>query len=114
MQSEIIQTVGRLRAHLRPLEPLKYYFCADYDLSFLLEHSLKVTTLDAFEITPLAGTPTQMGRWAAIELLQKLPQQGLTSRKSPKPKLHFLSVLLKDELANCLVRLGVGSCSKNY
>jgi hypothetical protein len=81
VQSEIIQTVGRLRAHLRPLEPLKYYFCADYDLSFLLEHSIKVTTLDAFEITPLAGTPTQMGRWAAIELLSKASSTGADIQK---------------------------------
>jgi hypothetical protein len=81
VQSEIIQTVGRLRAHLRPHQQLKYYFCADYNISFLEEQSLKVTTLDAFEITPLAGTPTQMGRWAAIELLSKASSTGLDIQK---------------------------------
>jgi transcriptional regulator with XRE-family HTH domain len=81
VQSEIIQTVGRLRSHLRPHEQLKYYFCADYDLSFLLEHSIKVTTLDAFEITPLAGTPTQIGRWEVLKLLSKALETGQDIQK---------------------------------
>lgn len=81
VQSEIIQTVGRLRSHLRPQEQLKYYFCADYDLSFLLEHSIKVTTLDAFEITPLAGTPTQIGRWEVLKLLSKALETGQDIQK---------------------------------
>jgi len=50
-------------------------------LEFPMEHSLKVITLDAFEITPLAGTPTQMGRWAAIELLSKASSTGLDIQK---------------------------------
>ncbi len=41
VQSEIIQAVGRLRTHLRPHEQLKYYFCADYGLSFLWNTLLK-------------------------------------------------------------------------
>ncbi len=81
VQSEIIQTVGRLRSRLRPQEQLKYYFCANYDLSFLLEHSLKVTTLDAFEITPLAGTPTQIGRWEVLKLLAKAVETGQDIQK---------------------------------
>ncbi len=35
VQSEIIQTAGRLRSHLRPDEHLPYYFVGDYDLDFL-------------------------------------------------------------------------------
>jgi hypothetical protein len=81
VQSEIIQTVGRLRSHLRPNKQLKYYFCADYDLSFLEKHSLKVTTLDAFEITPLAGTPTQIGRWEVLKLLSKALETGQDIQK---------------------------------
>lgn len=37
VQSEIIQTAGRLRSHLRPDEHLPYYFVGDYDLDFLKE-----------------------------------------------------------------------------
>jgi hypothetical protein len=81
VQSEIIQTVGRLRAHLRPQEQLKYYFSADYDLSFLEKHLIKVTALDAFEITPLAGTPTQISRWEVLKLLSEALETGQDIQK---------------------------------
>ncbi|QMS86060.1 hypothetical protein HUN01_00050 (plasmid) [Nostoc edaphicum CCNP1411] len=35
IRAEIIQEIGRLRAHRRPNVELTFYFCADYDLSFL-------------------------------------------------------------------------------
>jgi hypothetical protein len=35
IRAEIIQAIGRLRAHLRPEEELLYYFLGDYDLSFI-------------------------------------------------------------------------------
>jgi hypothetical protein len=106
VQSEIIQTVGRLRAHLRPQEPLKYYFCADYDLSFLLEHSIKVTTLDAFEITPLAGTPTQMGRWAAIELLSKASSTGLDIQKISQAEIALTLGITQGRVSQLFSALG--------
>jgi hypothetical protein len=106
VQSEIIQTVGRLRSHLRPHEQLKYYFCADYDLSFLLEHSIKVTTLDAFEITPLAGTPTQMGRWAAIELLSKASSTGLDIQKISQAEIALSLGITQGRVSQLFSALG--------
>ena len=32
IRAEIIQEIGRLRAHRRPNVELTFYFCADYDL----------------------------------------------------------------------------------
>lgn len=37
VQSEIIQTAGRTRSHLRPDEQIPYYFIGNYDLDFLKE-----------------------------------------------------------------------------
>ena len=37
IRAEIIQEIGRLRAHRRPNVELTFYFCADYDLGFLDE-----------------------------------------------------------------------------
>jgi len=37
VSAEIVQAIGRLRAHLRPDQTLTYYFVGDHDLSFLNE-----------------------------------------------------------------------------
>ncbi|MEW5860128.1 MAG: hypothetical protein AB1861_22540, partial [Cyanobacteriota bacterium] len=72
-QGEIIQAVGRLRSHLRPTEQLTYYFCGDYDLSFL---EVPVKQVDAFTITPQAGSETQQGRWTLLEAFKQLTETG--------------------------------------
>ncbi|MBD1903790.1 hypothetical protein NDI44_22405 [Trichocoleus sp. DQ-A3] len=72
-QGEIIQAVGRLRSHLRPTEQLTYYFCGDYDLSFL---RVPVKQVDAFTITPQAGSETQQGRWTLLQAFKQLTETG--------------------------------------
>jgi len=72
-QGEIIQAVGRLRSHIRPDEQLTYYFCGDYDLSFL---GVPVEQVDAFTITPQAGNATQQGRWALVEAAKQISETG--------------------------------------
>lgn len=72
-QGEIIQAVGRLRSHLRPTEQLTYYFCGDYDLNFL---GVPVKQVDAFTITPQAGSSTQKGRWALLKAFKHLTETG--------------------------------------
>ena len=75
-RSEIAQAVGRLRAHLRPEQPLTYYFCADYDLSFLQQQGIKVMVKQAFEITPEAGTHKQFAQWKLLHFAQQLLRSG--------------------------------------
>lgn len=72
-QSEITQAIGRLRAHLRPDEQLTYYFCGDYDLSFL---ELPVEQAEAFTITPEAGTAGQQTRWVLLQAARQLAEVG--------------------------------------
>ena len=72
-QSEITQSIGRLRSHLRPDEQLTYYFCGDYDLSFL---GLLVEQIEAFTITPEAGTAGQQTRWVLLQAARQLAELG--------------------------------------
>jgi transcriptional regulator with XRE-family HTH domain len=72
-QSEITQAIGRLRSHIRPDEQLTYYFCGDYDLGFL---DVPVEQIEAFAITPQAGSATQQGRWALLEAVKEITEAG--------------------------------------
>jgi hypothetical protein len=71
-QAEIEQAVGRVRSHLRPNEQLTFIFVGDYDLSFL---GMPVEQLEAFQIAPEAGTPTQITRWKILEAARTLNSQ---------------------------------------
>jgi hypothetical protein len=73
VQAEIEQAVGRLRSPLRPDEQLTFYFVGDYDLSFL---GLPVEQVDAFKVSPEAGTPTQLTMWKILETTHLLESQG--------------------------------------
>jgi hypothetical protein len=72
-EAEIEQAVGRLRSHLRPDEELTFIFVGDYDLSFLGD---EVDQIEAFQITPEAGTPAQITRWKILEAVRQLRGQG--------------------------------------
>jgi len=72
-EAEIEQAVGRLRSHLRPDEELTFIFVGDYDLSFL---GGEVDQIEAFQITPEAGTPAQITRWKILEAVRQLRGQG--------------------------------------
>lgn len=72
--SEIVQEVGRIRANRRPNEQLTFYFCADYDLTFLNEHfpGATLTSIDAFVITPDAGSKNQQTKLSIVEAAKEL------------------------------------------
>jgi hypothetical protein len=66
--AEILQAEGRLRAHLRPHQKLRFYFCADCDLPA----ELNAQQIRAIDVTPEAGTnPEQL--WLKItDAFQKI------------------------------------------
>jgi hypothetical protein len=72
-EAEIEQAVGRLRSHLRPDEELTFIFVGDYDLGFL---GGEVDQIEAFQITPEAGTPAQITRWKILEAVRQLREEG--------------------------------------
>ena len=78
VQSEIIQEVGRLRSHKRPTLQLTYYFVGDYDLSFLLDtySDAKFDCVEAFSITPLAGTPYEQNKWIILQAVRQIIDSG--------------------------------------
>jgi hypothetical protein len=78
--AEIMQAVGRLRAHNRSHQKLTYYFCADYSLP----EALKPQRLSAQAITIDAGTAAEQTlhkiRQAVSQMVtagEKLTQSGI-------------------------------------
>ncbi|MGI2907952.1 hypothetical protein [Tolypothrix sp. VBCCA 56010] len=78
VQSEIIQEVGRLRSHKRPTEQLTYYFVGDYDLSFLFDtySDANFQCLQAFSITPEAGTAYEQNKWVMLQAARQIIESG--------------------------------------
>jgi hypothetical protein len=76
LNAEIIQEIGRLRAHRRPNEELTFYFCADYDLSFLSSElpGVKLESVDAFQLCPEAGNASEQTGHAIVNALKSLWQ----------------------------------------
>ncbi|MHC5762455.1 PriCT-2 domain-containing protein [Nostoc sp.] len=76
LRAEIIQEIGRLRAHRRPNVELTFYFCADYDLSFL-DHELpgvKLESVDACDFCIEAGSRDQQTGHAIVNAFTHLWQ----------------------------------------
>jgi len=78
VDAEIIQEIGRLRAHRRPDAQLTFYFCGDYDTEFLTEAfpDATIEQVDAFTISPDAGTLGQQTRWRILQAVKQLVEQG--------------------------------------
>ncbi|QHG21154.1 PriCT-2 domain-containing protein [Nostoc sp. ATCC 53789] len=76
IRAEIIQEIGRLRAHRRPNVELTFYFCADYDLSFLLDElpGIKLEVVDACSICTEAGSRDQQTGHAIVKAFTQLWQ----------------------------------------
>ncbi|MBD2731221.1 PriCT-2 domain-containing protein [Nostoc sp. FACHB-892] len=76
IRAEIIQEIGRLRAHRRPNVELTFYFCADYDLSFLLDElpGVKLEVVDACSLCTEAGSRDQQTGHAIVKAFTQLWQ----------------------------------------
>ncbi|MBD2511703.1 PriCT-2 domain-containing protein [Nostoc muscorum FACHB-395] len=76
IRAEIIQEIGRLRAHRRPNVELTFYFCADYDLSFLLNElpGVKLESFDACSLCTEAGSRDQQTGHAIVKAFTQLWQ----------------------------------------
>jgi hypothetical protein len=76
IRAEIIQEIGRLRAHRRPDQKLTFYFCADYDLSFLLDElpGVKLEVVDACTLCTEAGSRDQQTGHAIVKAFTQLWQ----------------------------------------
>jgi hypothetical protein len=76
INAEIIQEIGRLRAHRRSNVELTFYFCADYDLDFLDRElpGVKLESVDAFQLCPEAGNASEQTGHAIVNALTQLWQ----------------------------------------
>ncbi|MDF5729363.1 MAG: hypothetical protein PUP92_15415 [Rhizonema sp. PD38] len=72
-QAEIKQAIGRLRAHNRPMQQVYFYFCADYDLSFL---EPQVECVKAAYITIEAGSLDEKSWWKVKQSVKELWEAG--------------------------------------
>lgn len=76
IRAEIIQEIGRLRAHRRPNVELTFYFCADYDLGFLDRElpGVKLEVVDACDLCIEAGSRDQQTGHAIVKAFTQLWQ----------------------------------------
>jgi hypothetical protein len=70
--AEITQCVGRLRHQLRPDEQLRFVFVSDYPLDFL---GVPVQKVEAFAVTPEAGTRAQQTKHALAQVFEQAKSQ---------------------------------------
>jgi hypothetical protein len=77
IQSEIVQLIGRPRAHQYLEKQFSLYLTSsNQDLSFLTDLGCQIVNKEAFELTPLAGTPDQITRWKILQAVGQLQDQG--------------------------------------
>ncbi len=85
IQAEIVQLIGRQRAHLYPDKQFVLYLVGtNQDLSFLEQYGIRVVNKEAFELCPLAGTLIEQTRWRILQAVgvlsdqkEKLTQQAI-------------------------------------
>ncbi|MUH00631.1 DNA primase [Scytonema sp. UIC 10036] len=111
VNAEIIQEIGRLRASRRAEEQLTFYLCADCDTDFLIEafKGATIEQVDAFSITPDAGTDGQKTRWAILQAAKQLFDQGQKITQQALAKIGEISQPLVSKVSS---QLGGWSCLK--
>ncbi|GCL37483.1 hypothetical protein SR1949_25940 [Sphaerospermopsis reniformis] len=101
-QSEIIQAIGRLRVNNRRESELNFYFCADYDLSFL-EHEIKY--IQAAEMTIEAGSKDEKSWWKIETAVKELWLQG---QKITQPVVAAVSGMSQGYISKLATEFGGG------
>jgi hypothetical protein len=84
IRAEIIQAIGRLRAHLRPTEELLYYFLGDYDLTFLatVMPNAPVTVIKASDISLDACSFIEANLLGIFQGLRAATESGVSATQS--------------------------------
>jgi hypothetical protein len=78
VKAEIIQLIGRPRAHLNPEKQFTIYLVStDFDASFVSEFGVNVVSVEAFELCPEAGTQIEQTRFRILEAVRQLTNSGV-------------------------------------
>jgi len=74
VRAEVIQGVGRLRANRRPDAQLFCYAASEKELGYVVDYfaGATLTQVDAFQITPRAGTDKQQTRWEIFQAFRSI------------------------------------------
>ncbi len=76
IESEVIQLVGRPRAHLYPDQDFVIYMVGtDQNLDYLRQYGINVVNRHAFEITPEAGSKGQMSKYKFLGAIAQIINQ---------------------------------------
>ncbi len=76
IESEVIQLVGRPRAHLYPDQDFVIYMVGtDQNLDYLRQYGINVVNRHAFEITPEAGSKGQISKYKFIRAIAAIINQ---------------------------------------
>jgi hypothetical protein len=107
VKAEIIQLIGRPRAHLNPRKQFKIYLVGtDFDASFLSEFGIKVVNCEASELCPEAGTQIEQTRYRILEAVRQLTNSGAEISSITQQTVAQVSGVTQGRISQIAASLG--------
>jgi hypothetical protein len=107
VKAEIIQLIGRPRAHLNPEKQFKIYLVGtDFDASFLSEFGIKVVNCEASELCPEAGTQIEQTRFRILEAVRQLTNSGVEISSITQQTVAQISGVTQGRISQIASSLG--------
>ena len=92
IDAEIVQTIGRPRAHQSPDEEFVIYLLAtDFDADFLRNYGINVVNRHGMEIEPKAATEANHHRWLITQKMRSLIESKIKVTQDSLAKLSGIS-----------------------
>lgn len=107
VKAEIIQLIGRPRAHLNPEKQFTIYLVGtDFDASFLSEFGVNVVSSEAFELCPEAGTQIEQTRFRILEAVRQLTNSGVAIASITQQAVAQISGVTQGRISQIASLLG--------
>lgn len=107
VQAEIIQLIGRPRAHLNPEKQFTIYLVStDFDASFLSEFGINVVNFEAFGLCPEAGTQLEQTRFRILEAVRQLTNSGVAIASVTQQAVAQISGVTQGRISQIASLLG--------
>ena len=107
VKAEIIQLIGRPRAHLNPEKQFTIYLVGtDFDASFLSKFGVNVVNVEAFELCPEAGTQIEQTRFRILEAVRQLTNSGVAITSITQQAVAQISGVTQGRISQIASLLG--------
>lgn len=107
VKAEIIQLIGRPRAHLNPEKQFTIYLVGtDFDASFLSKEGVNVVNVEAFELCPQAGTQIEQTRFRILEAVRQLTNSGVAIASITQQAVAQISGVTQGRISQIASLLG--------